>query len=1155
MTTAIDLRRPESELSRTELTLIRLGRAWVGEADGRRYTEALLDFLRARHNPNTLRSYSYAILEFFGWYERERERIPTPAMVRRADAVAFERWLRERKTGLAEWYLLHDPSRRLDAAIYVICRERPGIGIDGIRQVLLGRPEFATERLLEREGRMVADKVLRIELEGPGLARRLGCLIDVKTISRSPTLEQIRRGQVDVGLPPAHAARLGIDRPVPPEVFRYAVPSYDTDPAARASTVASRLAALSALWEYLMQSGENLGAATPLLRINIWVDLLRQAQRQAPSQQRIARAKKTPGPALFEAILATTFARRHGAAAPLAARAQMDTRVAMPGALVRAPRESFADLRDRAILLLLGQTGIRADELGHLRRADFGGSPPMLTIRGKGGKARALRVPPAAARAIEALQSRLVQLVAHQERYHPAAGAAVLLQPPAPLLPALERWGKNAGGDRMAGLSRPGIAMMLRRRAIAAGIEPGSEDFARIHPHGLRHLFAHEADAQGTPIPVIQAIMGHERGDTTLRYMEAHDPTALVARGYAPLPAPPPMVRAPAAEAAVAPTIIRPPRPRVAAAPPPVPRPPQPEPTPPVPAPAAPAPPEEEEGLVAHGEAPSYLPSARAWEAAESVRELERIYTSAWGEPGARQRFSVSAAIETAPLDEELAAIIGVPLGAEPEPIHHVYAGSESGLLWWLGPSGRLADAMPILSPGQLGSCGPDDPVTLCSRLGALWAAWVAGERPGPTGAAALMQWIDEALRLASIVHAEIVRRKGDWVAPDSPWSATAMTTGPRLVFREHAPDAIVAWFERMGSSWRPTRAGHVQDDGGSVPAYYAEADPIASLTDAEQVELLDWLLALTGGMPRDDTPRYRGASRADLGRLIGLMCVYDQQDDLLDELREQGEASRVELVALEHAVRQAAQAVNRAMAALGGPPDYSITRAAEERRKGRIAGTRELRQSFYLRELASHFGPESAADPNLRLVAHCGRAPLAEERYKELFRVDWFGRTITHEPRVREEFATATGAHSECVARRIARDLWEMHKRERATGKEERLLRRPDELVEHLDTLLSYKIPCPEALEGELRRRLRTRTPQPVFEAWARERTSAARGGEGAIEREFKELEEAFSGAIATEFAGQYRENAPKLRQARMRLPTPLHLLVVRHAMIESLP
>jgi hypothetical protein len=249
-------------------------------------------------------------------------------------------------------------------------------------------------------------------------------------------------------------------------------------------------------------------------------------------------------------------------------------------------------------------------------------------------------------------------------------------------------------------------------------------------------------------------------------------------------------------------------------------------------------------------------------------------------------------------------------------------------------------------------------------------------------------------------------------------------------------------------------------------------------------------------------------------------------------------------VLALEGRIRHVARDVDRKKQTLGAA-EYNITEAAQESRKGRIKGTRELRQTFYLRELATHFGPEAAADPALRLVALCGRAPLAEERYQRLFRIDWFGRTIAHESGFAEEFADKTGGHSECVARRIARDLWEMHKAEHAGGAE-RLLQRPDELVEHVDSLMAYKIPCPEALERELARRLRTRRPQPIYEAWRRQH-EAPTGGRSAIEEEFRALEEEYGEAIGRELMGSYRENPKRWSAAMGFVPTPVHTMAAR--------
>lgn len=1163
----IDLSRPQAEQTRTELTLGRLSRAWLGAPDGRRFIEAMLEFLRARSNPNTLRSYSYAVLEMFGWFEAEHARLPTPAEVRRADAVDFERWLRTRKHGLAEWYLLHDPARRLDAAIYVVCRERPGVSIDAIRQVLLGRREFTTIRLRDEGGRRTHETALTIEVEGPGLAARLAQLVDHKTLSRTPSVEQIRRGLVDVGLPMAEARRVGIDRPAPAEVFRYAVPTLDTEPAARASTICVRLAALSALWDYLMHTGENVGSSTPLLRINVWTELLRAAQRQAPSQQRVSRAEKTPGPALFEAILATTFRRRFGDGAPLAAKAQMDPRSPMPSPVPKAPKESFADLRDRAMMLLLAQTGIRAEELSSLTRADRQGA--VITIRdGKGGRARQIGVPGPTGGALDQLGLRLAELVKHQERYRPGSGSSALLRADAPLLPVLERWGKNAGGgDRLVGISRQGIAMMLRRRAIAAGFEQGSADFARVHPHGLRHLFAHEAAEHGTAFNVIQAIMGHGRADTTMRYMEVHKPEGLLARGYATLPAAPP------------PSPATPPAARPAA-PPPTPSPP----SPPSPRGGGPsravlatrtAPPRRErtvvagplrivpeeerpphpvepgERLVGHGEAPGYLPGSAEWAKADAGARLEAIYRDRWGEPGERERIKPSADIEAAPIEAELAAALGLSTAeaeAEASVAHHVYVGTHSGLLWWLGPAGRLDRAMPILSPGQMaGACGEDDPSSVCTRLGELWTKWMSERGRGPTAARALIAWIATSLRVSREVGAEIERRAGSWVGPAAPWEASAEPT-ERQVFREHGPEAVVAWFEAVAWQHRRSRAAEVLDEPLVVPAYYAEEDPVASV-GAERAEMLDWLAALTGGRPKDTTGRFAGASRRELGELLGQMCTYDEQADLLTEMTETAPLGPAERAALEQAVRRASDQVDRTVRMLSRQIDpIRLEDAAKARRKSHRHGAREQRQAFYLRLLDGWFGPEAAADPALRLVALCGRVPLADERFADLFRIDWTTETIRHTREYARTFAKELGAHSECVARRLARDLWEMHKRDRQTGKE-RLLHRPDELVEHLDSAMAYKIPCPEALEAELRSALGTFEQLPVYETWSAARraqapTSGRSARVGAVDEEFRRLEEEYASAIGGEFAREYIDNPKKFGKVNARLPTAVHLV-----------
>jgi integrase len=1122
---AIVLDQPERDQTRTELTLTHIGRAWQSQARGREFTEALVDFLRAHANRNTLRSYSFSVLEFFTWYEREHRFIAVPAEVRRGDAIAFERWLRERRYGLREYNLRLDPTRQIDAAIYELVRARPGVRIGDIAATLGLRGDN-------------------------NLGKRLACLVEVKTLTRTPSIAQIRRGEVDVGLDPDIARRIGIDYPVPTEVFRYFVPGDERSEAERASTIATRLSALSALWDYLSHSGENVGSGVPLIRVNIFKPLLGAAQRQAPTQQKVSRADKTPGMSLFAQLLATTYSRRYGKDATQMAMSRMLPRqVAAPP--VRGARETYTDLRDRALMLVLGQTGVRADELGQLRRRDVAGDPPIVTVRGKGGKKRQIRLPPAAYAALEELTRKLQRMARHQARYHGGGRADELLGADAPLLPAVAHWGKNAGVGPMSGLGRAGIAMMLRRRAIAAGIEPGSTEFARVHPHGLRHLFAKAAIESGTPVNVVQAVMGHASGATTLKYMEEHRPDALIAAGFAvEAPVTPPAPRAlPPRPAAVAPAATPAPEEFEPPFEPPtydpddptefeiIPEPPIFE-RMPVVEPEAEPEPEPERPLIGVGAVPEpAIDEQLVAEVDEVQAHLDRIYEHRWGEKGDRARLKLGETAvreaEQGGFGAELAGILGIEVLQEEREaatrLTHAYVGDQSGLVWWAGPTGKLSPEMPVMSPGQAAACDPDADNPVCRGLVALWRQWASGGGRGPTAASALVLWLAEALEVAAQVNAEVEARDGFWVPSDSAWEDTSEDGVPRRVFREQDPAAIVAWFEAQAWQHRRarTRQRNIIDAPLDAPPYYGSADPIADLDDSERSEMLDWVAALSDQMPRDRAPRFDGASRADLARLLGQMCLYDQQLDVVrDEnaRRRRGEGSLAELRAAETGADQAGREVDRLVGILGGPLDFDFiarTQARVARRKGvGSEKAREQRQTFYLRTLRDLFG-DAADDPALRLVALCGKTPLGDPRYRDLLKVDWYRRTIHHDPAYARSFAKETGAHSECVARRLARDLWELHKKHLA-GSRQRFLTRPDELVEAVEAMRSYRVPCPDALERQLRGRLGRSEPTMVYETWSRAvggDTPMQTARERAIEADIADLQEEYSGAVGAEF------------------------------------
>lgn len=58
------------------------------------------------------------------------------------------------------------------------------------------------------------------------------------------------------------------------------------------------------------------------------------------------------------------------------------------------------------------------------------------------------------------------------------------------------------------------VRVLLRRLAGKAGVDK------RVHPHGLRHTFAVELEAAGTPVTVISKLLGHSSIAVTARYLD-----------------------------------------------------------------------------------------------------------------------------------------------------------------------------------------------------------------------------------------------------------------------------------------------------------------------------------------------------------------------------------------------------------------------------------------------------------------------------------------------------------------------------------------------------------------------------------------------------------------------------------------------------------
>lgn len=160
----------------------------------------------------------------------------------------------------------------------------------------------------------------------------------------------------------------------------------------------------------------------------------------------------------------------------------------------------YPDLRDRAILEILYDCGLRCSELTSLQLHHLNLTDRLLRVHGKGCKERVVPFGEAAARALEAY---LVARTSFAQCLRKGTLAAALRKPTAPLFLA-PRGGK---------LSNSTVATIVHRR-IHAFLPPG----VQATPHTLRHAFATHLLEHGAPLLDIRDLLGHASIATTQIY-------------------------------------------------------------------------------------------------------------------------------------------------------------------------------------------------------------------------------------------------------------------------------------------------------------------------------------------------------------------------------------------------------------------------------------------------------------------------------------------------------------------------------------------------------------------------------------------------------------------------------------------------------------
>jgi len=193
--------------------------------------------------------------------------------------------------------------------------------------------------------------------------------------------------------------------------------------------------------------------------------------------------------ALIQRVLAMPSKRYDKSAIEFLSRSEIDALVAA------ADQQTWIGRRDRALLLLAVQSGLRVSELVGLRCQDVVlGSGAHVRCQGKGRKERCT---PLRKETVTLLRAWL------REQNGPPAN---------PLFP-------NVRGGQ---LSRDAVEDLLAKHVRTASLRCASLKQKRVSPHVLRHTAAMDLLQHGVDRSVIALWLGHESVETTQMYLHAN---------------------------------------------------------------------------------------------------------------------------------------------------------------------------------------------------------------------------------------------------------------------------------------------------------------------------------------------------------------------------------------------------------------------------------------------------------------------------------------------------------------------------------------------------------------------------------------------------------------------------------------------------------
>lgn len=226
-----------------------------------------------------------------------------------------------------------------------------------------------------------------------------------------------------------------------------------------------------------MEKERGISARSRNVRLAAIRSFFKYAAYQAPEHE-----------ALIQRVLAMPSKRFNRVPIKFLDRREIDALLAAPD------QRSWSGRRDRILLLVAVQTGLRVSELVGLRCNDVVlGAGAHVRCLGKGRKERCT---PLRKETVAVLMAWLKEQKA---------------QPTDPLFP-------NARGGP---LSRDGVEYLIAKHLKLAGKQCPSLKAKRVSPHVLRHSAAMDLLQHGVDRSVIALWLGHESLDTTQMYLHA----------------------------------------------------------------------------------------------------------------------------------------------------------------------------------------------------------------------------------------------------------------------------------------------------------------------------------------------------------------------------------------------------------------------------------------------------------------------------------------------------------------------------------------------------------------------------------------------------------------------------------------------------------